>query len=136
MGAAQEETTRIIPRPGRPEPAPGYAPAAEMDATRVVSRAPEQGRPASCPASQAGAPGQVLCAGRRGGEVRHPCGTLDSRRRAVRLRARPLDEEDDCEEEDPRDSIAETLIRWVPPITAIVCAGIALCGFVYSQFMM
>ena len=47
-----------------------------------------------------------------------------------------LDEEDDCEEEDPRDSIAETLIRWVPPITAIVCAGIALCGFVYSQFMM
>ena len=48
----------------------------------------------------------------------------------------PLDEEDDCEEEDPRDSIAETLIRWVPPITAIVCAGIALCGFVYSQFMM
>ena len=34
------------------------------------------------------------------------------------------------------DSIAETLIRWVPPITAIVCAGLALCGFVYSQFMM
>ena len=53
-----------------------------------------------------------------------------------RLQAKPLDEEDDCEEEDPRDSIAETLIRWVPPITAIVCAGIALCGFVYSQFMM
>ena len=53
-----------------------------------------------------------------------------------RLQATPLDEEDDCEEEDPRDSIAETLIRWVPPITAIVCAGIALCGFVYSQFMM
>lgn len=43
-------------------------------------------------------------------------------------------EEDDTEEE--RDGIAETLIRWVPPITAIVCAGIALWGFVYYQFMM
>ena len=48
----------------------------------------------------------------------------------------PLDEEDDCEEEDPRDSIAETLIRWVPPLTAIICAGFALWGFVYYQFMM
>ena len=35
-----------------------------------------------------------------------------------------------------RDGIAETLVRWVPPITAIVCAGIALWGFVYYQFMM
>ena len=41
VGAAQEEATRIIP-PRAAEPAPGYAPAAEMDATRVVSRAPEQ----------------------------------------------------------------------------------------------
>ena len=53
-----------------------------------------------------------------------------------RVQAQPLDEEDDYEEEDARDSIAETLIRWVPPITAIVCAGIALWGFVYSQFVM
>ena len=30
----------------------------------------------------------------------------------------------------------QTLVRWVPPITAIVCAGIALWGFVYYQFMM
>ena len=41
VGAAQEEATRIIP-PRAVESAPGYAPAAEMDATRVVSRAPEQ----------------------------------------------------------------------------------------------
>ena len=32
VGAAQEEATRIIP-PRAAEPAPGYAPAAEMDAT-------------------------------------------------------------------------------------------------------
>ena len=31
---------------------------------------------------------------------------------------------------------APALVRWVPPITAIVCAGIALWGFVYYQFMM
>ena len=47
--------------------------------------------------------------------------------------AAPDDEEDS---EDERDSVAETLIRWVPPITAIVCAGVALCGFIYYQFML
>ena len=25
---------------------------------------------------------------------------------------------------------------WVPPITAIVCAAVALCGFVYYQFVL
>ena len=45
-------------------------------------------------------------------------------------------EDEDDEEEDSRDGIAETLIRWVPPITAIVCAGIALWGFVYYQFIL
>ena len=45
-------------------------------------------------------------------------------------------EEDDQELEDQRDSVAEALIRWVPPITAIVCAVVALCGFVYYQFML
>ena len=48
-------------------------------------------------------------------------------------------EPEDCEEDEPndaRDSVAETLIRWVPPLTAIVCAAIALWGFVYYQFMM
>ena len=40
------------------------------------------------------------------------------------------------EYEDSRDSVAEALIRWVPPITAILCAAIALCGFVYYQFVL
>ena len=44
--------------------------------------------------------------------------------------------EEDEDLEDARDGVAETLIRWVPPITAIVCAGIALWGFVYYQFLM
>ena len=46
----------------------------------------------------------------------------------------PEDEADDPEE--TRDGVAETLIRWVPPITAILCAAIALCGFVYYQFVL
>lgn len=44
--------------------------------------------------------------------------------------------EDDEDEPDDRDGVAEALIRWVPPITAIICAAIALCGFVYYQFVL
>ena len=53
-------------------------------------------------------------------------------------KAAPVEEgeEDYEEEDDSRDGIAETLIRWVPPITAIVCAGIALWGFIYYQFIL
>lgn len=136
VGAEQEEATRIIP-PRAAEPAPGYAPAAEMDATRVVSRAPEQEatrvlsrQPEPVRPAKSFAPDEEV--------EKYGTRVVPSTLAAApsRLQAKPLDEEDDCEEEDPRDSIAETLIRWVPPITAIVCAGIALCGFVYSQFMM
>ena len=51
---------------------------------------------------------------------------------------RPAEPEDAEEEEqtEAHDGVAETLIRWVPPLTAIICAGIALWGFVYYQFMM
>jgi hypothetical protein len=38
--------------------------------------------------------------------------------------------------EDPRDVLAENLIRWVPPATAIVCALIALGGFVYCNLIL
>ena len=119
------------------QPAPGYAPVAEMDATRVVTRAPEQEatrvlprQPEPVRPAKSFAPDEEV--------EKYGTRVVPSTPAAApsRLQAKPLDEEDDCEEEDPRDSIAETLIRWVPPITAIVCAGIALCGFVYSQFMM
>lgn len=42
----------------------------------------------------------------------------------------------DEDDEDSRDAVAEALIRWVPPLTAILCAGIALSGFVYYQFFL
>lgn len=49
-------------------------------------------------------------------------------------RAAPV--EDDEDEEDDRDPVAENIVRWVPPVTALICAGIALYGFVYYQFFM
>lgn len=111
--APAEEPTRIVG-------------AAQEEATRIIPpRQPEPVRPA-----KSFAPDEEM--------EKYGTRVVPSTPAAApsRLQAKPLDEEDDCEEEDPRDSIAETLIRWVPPITAIVCAGIALCGFVYSQFMM
>ena len=52
-------------------------------------------------------------------------------------RASPIpDEEEDEDAEDDRDPVAENIIRWVPPLTALICAGIALYGFVYYQFFL
>ena len=68
------------------------------------------------------------CCGRRGyPRDPHPPSGSGASARAV---------EEDEEYEDNRDSVAEALIRWVPPITAILCAAIALCGFVYYQFVL
>ena len=50
----------------------------------------------------------------------------------IRHAAVPADEE----EEDDRDPVAENIVRWVPPITALICAGIALYGFLYYQFFL
>ena len=41
-------------------------------------------------------------------------------------------EEYDDEEMDPRDVIAEKIIRWAPPITAVLCAIVALIGFLLA----
>lgn len=48
----------------------------------------------------------------------------------------PRYEDEDEDEWDDRDGVAEALIRWVPPVTAIICAAIALSGFVYYQFVL
>ena len=44
--------------------------------------------------------------------------------------------EDEEDEEDDRVPVAENIIRWVPPVTALICAGIALYGFVCYQFLL
>jgi hypothetical protein len=40
------------------------------------------------------------------------------------------------EEEEPGNALAENIIRWVPPFAALICAGVALSGFVYCRFLL
>ena len=112
----QEEPTRVMSTPRRePEPA--------AEQTRVLdaeTRAQFPGHSARAEAVDEGT--RVMPAAARS--------------------AQPIPEqpenayEDDEEYEDERDGVAETLIRWVPPLTAIICAGVALCGFIYYQFVL
>jgi hypothetical protein len=47
--------------------------------------------------------------------------------------------EEPFEEEEPEEAsnaLAENIIRWVPPFAALICAGIALSGFVYCRFLL
>ena len=122
MGAApvQEEPTRIMGAPCREaEPQP-EEPAAEQ--TRVMDAG-----------MRAQFPGRASHAVADEGTRVMPAAA----RRAQPISQQPEPAYDDEEEyEDERDSVAEALIRWVPPITAIVCAAVALCGFVYYQFVL
>ena len=134
--AAVEEPTRIV----------GAAPAAPAapveEPTRVMGAAAYQ--PKAAPVQPISEPTRVLDA-----SVRTPysgAAAADEGTRVMTAAARrpapapvrqpePMEEEYE-EYEDSRDSVAEALIRWVPPITAILCAAIALCGFVYYQFVL
>ena len=122
MGAepVQEEPTRIMGAPCREaEPQP-EEPAAEQ--TRVMDAG-----------MRAQFPGRASHAAADEGTRVMPAAA----RRAQPISQQPEPAYDDEEEyEDERDSVAEALIRWVPPITAIVCAAVALCGFVYYQFVL
>ena len=132
--AQTEEPTRIM----------GAAPAAPVEEpTRVMGTPAYQPEPAA-PEAPVQEPTRVLDAATRAqfpGRGAADEGTrvmpAVSRRPAPAPAAQPEPtEEDDEEYEDSRDSVAEALIRWVPPITAILCAAIALCGFVYYQFVL
>ena len=151
VGAAPvppEEPTRIVGSvPPRTEP--------DAEATRVMPprttlrpSAEEVDRPASFAPPLENAPDaestRVLDASTRAafpGKT-SPAHADDEGTRVIPARGRenvrPAEPEDAEEEEqtEARDGVAETLIRWVPPLTAIICAGIALWGFVYYQFMM
>ena len=122
MGAApvqpvQDEPTRIVGAPRRPQPAQ-VQPAAEQ--TRVLDDS-----------VRAQFPGNAAHTGADEGTR-----VMSAARRAQPVPRQPEPDYDDEEYEDERDSVAEALIRWVPPITAIICAAVALCGFVYYQFVL
>lgn len=92
----------------------------EQDMTRVLDA-----RERFEPAPQQQAPARPAQAPRYASRVQEPEQDYEG-----------YEDDEDYEDYDSRDSIAEHLIRWVPPITAIVCAGIALWGFVYYQFFL
>ena len=122
MGAApvqpaQEEPTRIMGAPRRPQP---QEPAAEP--TRMLDDGMREQFPDRAARAQAEEGTRVMPAA--------------SRRAQPAAQQTEPDYEDNEEYEDERDSVAETLIRWVPPITAVICAAVALCGFVYYQFVL
>ena len=129
----QAEPTRVVQtaRPAEPVGAPTsfappveHTPAPEAEPTRVLDAATRAAFPGSGAAAVDDEGTRVMpAAARRAAPARQPEPEVEQ-----------YDEEDDAEES--RDGIAEILVRWVPPITAIVCAGIALWGFVYYQFMM
>ena len=126
-------------QPARPAAEVPASPAAAEEPTRIVGAAPageEPTRVVSAPRSPAEEvePFELR---------REPLEDAEEGTRVIPApsrRAEPVqevpDDDLDEDEEDDRDSVAEALIRWVPPITAIVCAAVALCGFVYYQFML
>ena len=126
---AAEEATRVMPaaRP-RVEQAASFAPPLEPveagEQTRILDARNYQPGPARAAAPEDEGTRVMPAAARNAAPTPQ--------------RVQEPEEEDGYEEEDedPRDGIAETLIRWVPPITAIICAGIALWGFVYYQFIL
>ena len=110
----QEEPTRIMGTP-RPEP--------DAEQTRVLDAE-----------VRAQYPGRAARMAEAEGTRVMPAAARPAPQPAAQ-QAQPYEDEDD-EYEDERDGVAEALIRWVPPLTAIICAAVALCGFVYYQFML
>ncbi len=113
--AAQEEATRVMPARPHVEQAASFAPPLEPveagEQTRILDARNYQ------PAARAARPDDE-------GTRVMPAAVRDAAPAPQRApEPQPVDEEDYEEEADSRDSIAETLIRWVPPITAIICAG-------------
>ena len=135
---SEDERTRVIGADPVPPAAP-VRPAAPVqdEPTRVVSSfkaEPEAEATRVMPAPKLEKPASFEPVLDRAADDEGTRVISSTRKEPVRP-AEPEDYEED-EPNDARDSVAETLIRWVPPLTAIVCAAIALWGFVYYQFMM
>ena len=140
-------------QPARAEAQPAPAAVKADEPTRIAGAQPVQEEPTRIvgaarvepqPEQPAGEPTRVLDAGMRAqfpgkaARAQEDDGTcvMPTARRAQPVQQPTPAYEDEEEYEDERDSVAETLIRWVPPITAIICAAVALCGFVYYQFVL
>ncbi len=133
--AAAEEPTRIVGAASAAPAVPAEEPTRVMGATAYE-------QPKAAPAAPVAEPTRVLDAPTRAkfpGSAAADEGTRVIPAAVRRPEPAPVRQPEPVEEEeyeDSRDSVAEALIRWVPPITAILCAVIALCGFVYYQFVL
>ena len=133
--AAGEEPTRIVGTAPAAPAAPAEEPTRVMGATVYQPKAaPVQ--PTSEPTRVLDAPARAPYSGAAVADEGTRVMPAAARRPAPAPVRQPAPVEEDEEYEDSRDSVAEALIRWVPPITAILCAAIALCGFVYYQFVL
>lgn len=124
------EPTRVVPKTTRQEQGDK---AENRSATRVVP-----GTAGSTPAKQAAPAGERAAeAARAEPGRRQNAAAIAPRKMEVPAKVQAQPRRDDyADEYDAEDSIAEALIRWVPPLTAIICAAIALGGFVYYQFVL
>ena len=119
-GAAEEGGTRAF-EPVQPHAAPQETVARVGQETRLFTQAP-----AARPEEPAESAPEATRAVRPAEYVRFQ----DKRR------PDPDDYDDEEDDDEDRDPVAENIIRWVPPVTALICAGIALYGFVYYQFFL
>ena len=112
-----DEPTRMVPPVRQEEP------------TRTVP--PISGRPAA--AAPLDEDDDVIVAPPR--RAARPAGQAQPARGQYQARVQyeePYEEQYGEGEEDPRDVIAGRIIRWAPPITAVLCAIIAAVGFLLT----
>ena len=141
--------TLLQPEKSHPEQAVMDTPiASKGEPTRIAGAAPlreeptrvagfQSGGPSLTPPLEGGGDTRVVPVGGRKSPVSQEAAGGTRVVPAAARRPQPVqDQPEDEEYEDEGDSVAEALIRWVPPITAIICAAVALCGFVYYQFML
>lgn len=113
-----DEPTRMVPPVRQEEP------------TRTVP--PISGRPVAAEPLDEEDDDVIVAPPRRAARPAEQAQPSRSRYQAREQYEEQYEEQYDQGEEDPRDVIAGRIIRWAPPITAVLCAIIAAVGFLLS----
>lgn len=113
-----DEPTRMVPPVRQEEP------------TRTVP--PISGRPVAAEPLDEEDDDVIVAPPRRAARPAEQAQPSRSRYQAREQYEEQYEEQYDQGEEDPRDVIAGRIIRWAPPITAVLCAIIAAVGFLLT----
>lgn len=113
-----DEPTRMVPPVRQEEP------------TRTVP--PISGRPVAAEPLDEEDDDVIVAPPRRAARPAEQAQPSRSRYQAREQYEEQHEEQYDQGEEDPRDVIAGRIIRWAPPITAVLCAIIAAVGFLLT----